>query len=161
MLICRTERPGDGEEIDELVCAAYGHERTADLVWSLREQGDITISQVAEYEGAIMGHLLMSPVLINGEDIGWLSLNPISVWPECQHQGIASTMIREALNSANELDWAGVLVQGELAFFTRFGFKPASELGLNTPATEPPLLALAFKPLSFSAPAEISLLRQY
>lgn len=159
MLICRTERPGDSEEIDELVCAAYGHERTADLVWRLREQGAITISQVAEYEGAIMGHLLMSPALINGEDIGWLSLNPISVWPECQHQGIASTMLREALNSANELDWAGVLVQGELAFFARFGFKLASELGFSAPATELPLLALAFKPLSFRVSAEMSMPR--
>ena len=159
MLICRTERPGDSEEIDELVCAAYGHERTADLVWRLREQGAITISQVAEYEGAIMGHLLMSPALINGEDIGWLILNPISVWPECQHQGIASTMLREALNSANELDWAGVLVQGELAFFARFGFKLASELGFSAPATELPLLALAFKPLSFRVSAEISMPR--
>lgn len=159
MLICRTERLGDSEEIDELVCAAYGHERTADLVWRLREQGAITISQVAEYEGAIMGHLLMSPALINGEDIGWLSLNPISVWPECQHQGIASTMLREALNSANELDWAGVLVQGELAFFARFGFKLASELGFSAPATELPLLALAFKPLSFRVSAEMSMPR--
>lgn len=147
MLICRTERPGDGEEIDELVCAAFGREQEGDLVWALREQGAISLSQVAEYDDAIIGHLLMSPVLIEGEDIGWLALAPISVWPECQNQGIASALIRAALDCANELDWAGVVLLGKPEFYGRFGFKLASELGLEYAHANPdePLLAMALK----------------
>ena len=150
MLICRTERPGDGEEIDELVCAAFGREQEGDLVWALREQGAISLSQVAEYEGAIIGHLLMSPVLIDGVDSGWLALAPISVWPECQHQGVASALIRAALDCANELDWAGVVLLGEPAFYGRFGFKLATELGLAfaQSQSDKPFMAMALKPLA-------------
>ena len=147
MLICRTERPGDGDEIDELVCAAFGREQEGDLVWALREQGAISLSQVAEYEDAIIGHLLMSPVLIEGEDLGWLALAPVSVWPECQNQGIASALIRAALDCANELDWAGVVLLGKPEFYSRFGFKLATELGLkyeNAKADET-LMAMALK----------------
>ena len=147
MLICRTERPGDGDEVDELVCAAFGHEQEGDLVWALREQGAISMSQVAEYENAIVGHLLMSPVLIDGEDLGWLALAPISVWPECQRQGIASALVTAALDCANELDWAGVVLLGEPEFYGRFGFKPAVELGLTYKGANAgdTLLAMAFK----------------
>jgi putative acetyltransferase len=147
MLICRTERPGDGDDIDEVVCAAFGRDDEADLVWALRELGAISLSQVAEYEGAIIGHLAMSPVLVNGEDLGWLGLAPVSVWPDCQQQGVASAMIREALDSANELDWAGVVVLGEPAFYRRFGFRPASELGLESayPGVGDAFMALALK----------------
>lgn len=150
MLICRTERPGDGEEIDELVCAAFDREQEGDLVWALREQGAISLSQVAEYDGAIIGHLLMSPVLIDGIDTGWLALAPISVWPECQHQGVASALIHAALDCANELDWAGVVLCGEPEFYSRFGFNPASELGLEYAHanTGEQLLAMALKQLT-------------
>ncbi|GGB31173.1 N-acetyltransferase [Oceanisphaera marina] len=147
MLICRTERPGDGDEIDEVVYTAFGREDEADLVWDLREQGAISLSQVAEYEGAIIGHLAMSPVLINGEDIGWLGLAPVSVWPDCQRQGVATAMIHAALDSANELDWAGVVVLGDPAFYRRFGFKPAQELDLKCtyPNAGEHFMALALK----------------
>lgn len=147
MLICRTERPGDGDEIDELVCAAFGREQEGDLVWALREQGAISMSQVAEYEEAIIGHLLMSPILIEGEDTGWLALAPISVWPECQRQGVASALITAALDCANELDWAGVVLLGDPKFYGRFGFKPASEFGLEfaNPKTSETFMAMALK----------------
>lgn len=147
MLICRTERPGDGDEIDEVVYTAFGREDEADLVWDLREQGAISLSQVAEYEGAIIGHLALSPVLINGEDIGWLGLAPVSVWPDCQRQGVATAMIQAALDSANELDWAGVVLLGDPNFYRRFGFKPARELGLTCsyPNADDVFMALALK----------------
>lgn len=148
MLICRTERPGDGDEIDELVTAAFGREQEADLVWALREQGAISLSQVVEYDDAILGHLLMSPVFIEGKDCGWLGLSPISVWPECQRQGVASALITAALDCANELDWAGVVLLGNPAFYGRFGFKPAAELGLEYASAhiDKPLLAMPLKP---------------
>ncbi|OXS13816.1 GNAT family N-acetyltransferase [Zobellella denitrificans] len=132
MLIFRTERPGDGDDIDEVVYAAFDRPAEADLVLALREQGAISVSQVAEYEGAVIGHLAMSPVLIDGEDLGWLGLAPVSVWPDCQRQGVGSEMIKEAINAANELDWAGIVVLGDPAFYGRFGFRPARELQLHS-----------------------------
>lgn len=154
MLLFRTERPGDGDEIDEVVYAAFNRPIEADLVLALREQGAISISQVAEYEGAIIGHLTMSPVLIDGQDLGWLGLAPVSVWPDCQRQGVGSGMIREAINSAHELDWAGVVVLGDVDFYGRFGFKPASEFGLRCPY---PGAEAAFMALPFKKPVPVGL----
>ncbi|WP_107850520.1 GNAT family N-acetyltransferase [Oceanimonas marisflavi] len=148
MLICRTERPGDGDDIDEVVYAAFGRPDEADLVLALREQGAISVSQVAEYEGAVIGHLAMSPVLINGEDIGWLGLAPVSVWPDCQNQGVGSEMIREAIQAASDFDWAGIVVLGNPAYYRRFGFRPAREIGLTCPYPDAgdAFMALALKP---------------
>ncbi|MBL1378611.1 GNAT family N-acetyltransferase [Zobellella iuensis] len=146
----RTERPGDGDDIDEVVYAAFDRPDEADLVLALREQGAISVSQVAEYEGAVIGHLAMSPVYINGEDLGWLGLAPVSIWPDCQRQGVGSEMIKEAINAANELDWAGIVVLGDPAFYGRFGFKPARELGLHCPF---PDAGDAFMALALKQPA--------
>ncbi|WP_204478324.1 GNAT family N-acetyltransferase [Aeromonas veronii] len=127
----RTERPGDMLPVYELLSAAFGRSDEAELVNRLRECGAAVVTMVEEEEYEFMGHLMLSPITINGMEGPWLGLAPVAVHPDWQGQGIGSDLIREGLDTALEMDWKGVVVLGDPAYYSRFGFRPASEFGLH------------------------------
>ncbi|MGY2436498.1 GNAT family N-acetyltransferase, partial [Escherichia coli] len=45
--------------------------------------------------------------------------------------GIGSDLVREGLDTALEMDWKAVVVLGDPTYYGRFGFRPASEFGLQ------------------------------
>src|SRR5947208_2948395 len=55
------------------------------------------LSLVAELEGRIVGHVMLSYVGLAGHERRVLELGPMSVIPERQREGIGSALIREAL----------------------------------------------------------------
>ena len=52
------------------------------IVNALRCAGALSMSLVAEADGAIIGHVAISPVSITDGTEGWFGLGPISVLPE-------------------------------------------------------------------------------
>jgi putative acetyltransferase len=78
-----------------------------------------------------MGHLMLSPITIEGQEGPWLGLAPVAVHPDWQGQGIGSDLVREGLDTAQEMDWKAVVVLGDPAYYARFGFRPASDFGLH------------------------------
>ncbi len=62
----RTERPGDMLPVYDLVSAAFGRSDEAELVNRLRECGAAVVTMVEEEEYEFMGHLMLSPITING-----------------------------------------------------------------------------------------------
>lgn len=108
----RTERPGDMLPVYELLSAAFGRSDEAELVNRLRECGAAVVTMVEEEEYEFMGHLMLSPITINGMEGPWLGLAPVAVHPDWQGQGIGSDLIREGLDTALEMDWKGVVVLG-------------------------------------------------
>jgi putative acetyltransferase len=68
----RTERPGDMLPVYELVSAAFGRAEEAELVNRLRECGAAVVTMVEEEEFEFMGHLMLSPITINGMEGPWL-----------------------------------------------------------------------------------------
>jgi putative acetyltransferase len=85
---------------------------------------------VAEAEGAVVGHVAVSPVTISDGSADWYGLGPISVLPARQGRGVGSALMRAALEALRELGAAGCVVVGEPAFYGRFGFKAGSSLVL-------------------------------
>ena len=123
----RPEQPGDAEAIDALTREAFasaphadGNE--ADIVDRLRRADALRLSLVAEDRGAIVGHIAFSPVTIDGAEVGWFGLGPVSVLPECQGDGIGSRLIREGLDRLRASGAGGSVLVGEPAFYSRFGF---------------------------------------
>ena len=64
----RTERPGDMLPVYELVSAAFGRPDEAELVNRLRECGAAVVTMVEEEEYEFMGHLMLSPITIEGQE---------------------------------------------------------------------------------------------
>jgi putative acetyltransferase len=134
-LTIRAEAPGDSPAIAEVTARAFGKEREARLVDAVRRSGAYVpeLSLVAELEGRIVGHVMLSYVGLAGHERRVLELGPMSVIPERQREGIGSALIREALRRADDRGEPLVLVLGHADYYPRFGFRPASELGITPP----------------------------
>lgn len=89
------------------------------------------LSLVAEAEGEIIGHVLLSYVDLAGERV--LELGPISVVPHLQRQKIGSLLVREGVRRAELRGETLVLALGHPEYYPRFGFVRASTLGIEPP----------------------------
>jgi putative acetyltransferase len=106
------------------------------------------LSLVAELDGAIVAHVLLSYVGLEGSSRRVLELGPMSVAPEHQRRGIGSALIREALRLAETRREPVVIVLGHPTYYPRFGFRPASELGITPPDPELPDAVFMAVPLT-------------
>jgi predicted N-acetyltransferase YhbS len=114
------------------------------IVEALRRAGQLTISLVAEVDGAIVGHVALSPVCISDGTSDWFGLGPLSVLPQYQRRGIGSMLVVEALRLLRERGAGGCVLLGDPAYYKRFGFKP--EPSLILPGVPPEYFqALSFR----------------
>jgi putative acetyltransferase len=136
----RTELPADGPAIRAVHLLAFQRSEEADLVEKVRDSGAVKLSMVALHEGAIVGHVMFSPVQV-GEGpaaVDGLGLAPVGVLPHRQKQGIGSQLITDALRTLEAARWPFVVVLGDPAFYRRFGFRPAREFGVHCKWNVPP-----------------------
>lgn len=101
----RPEQENDFQAVREVVELAFRNVEDSDqsepyLVERLRKTDAYIpeLSLVAELNGEIIGHLMMSKVEIVSEDQSVISLGlaPVSVVPKYQRIGVGSALIREA-----------------------------------------------------------------
>lgn len=123
----RTEHPGDADAIAEVITAAFagaahagGNE--AAIVASLREAGGLTLSLVAVENEAVVGHVALSRVSIDGLHGGWFGLGPLAVRPDRQRRGIGSALVKAAMAELTRAGAAGCVLLGDPAYYGRFGF---------------------------------------
>ncbi len=126
-MLIRTEIGVDAAGIDTLLRRSFATAAEAELVHQLREDGLLTLGVVAtDDEGQVLGYAAFSPVTLQGEDKQWVALAPLAVDESVRKQGIAQQLIYEGLDTLNEFGYASVVVLGDPAFYSRFGFEPAA-----------------------------------
>lgn len=131
-MLIRTEAPADILVIDRLLKLTFETEAEANLVMSLRENAKLTLSLVAcNDEGEVVGHAMFSPVALDGEDLNWQGLAPVSVREDYRKQGIAAAMIRDGLESLNDFGYPACVVLGDPAYYARFGFESAQRYNFD------------------------------
>ena len=135
-MIVRNETAADIPAIETVTTAAFlnaPHTSHTEqfIVNALREAGKLTLSLVAEMEGAVIGHVAVSPVSISDDAPAWFGLGPISVLPEHQRRGVGSQLMREALRILRERGAAGCVVLGDPEYYNRFGFQVDPNLILS------------------------------
>ncbi len=138
----RQEKERDYKLSEKLVEKAFKNEDYSDhkehlLVAKLRKS-DIFIpelSLLAEVDGEIVGHIMLTKLTIENERNKYnsLALAPVSVLPKYQNKGIASKLITESLKIAKNMGFKSVIVLGHPNYYPRFGFKPASSWGIKPP----------------------------
>ena len=129
----RDEQPDDFHAVHAVTAAAFGQEDEAELVARIRasEHYVPTLSFVAEDDGVIHGHVMLSYVSLAGAQV--LELAPLSVAPARQGEGVGSALVHTALAAADQHGEPLVLVLGNPAYYSRFGFVLASEHGIQPP----------------------------
>jgi len=129
----RPESPSDSEPIRRVHEAAFGTKVEADLVDLLRGQAAPIVSLVAEEDGSVVGHILFSPVTLpDHADLTIMGLAPMAVRPDRQRRGVGSTLVTAGLEACRAFDTHAVVVLGHATYYPRFGFVPASRLGIRS-----------------------------
>jgi predicted N-acetyltransferase YhbS len=90
-------------------------------------------SIVAELDGEIVGYVISTRAWVG--DLELLGLGPIGVTPRLQRHGIGSALMRETVIRANAAGEKGIALLGSTEYYPRFGFVPASSLGVRAPDT--------------------------
>jgi predicted N-acetyltransferase YhbS len=90
----RGERPDDRPAIADVTAAAFGSEREARMIDAIRSSDGFVpeLSLVAEVDGRVVGHAMLSYVVLEGADRHVLELGPMSVKPGRQRAGIGSAL---------------------------------------------------------------------
>lgn len=124
----RPELPSDIPAIHEVLCSAFPSQEESELVRSLRHNGHLSLSLVAEEDGSVIGYIGFSPVSVNGNTNGF-GLAPVAVLPEHQSLGVGSQLVKEGLEQARHIGANYVVVLGHSHYYPRFGFVAAQPLG--------------------------------
>jgi putative acetyltransferase len=126
--VIRAARASDHDAIVAVTDAAFeGSEKALRIVREVEPE----ISLVWEEDGAILGHTMLSRMEMGRHRP--FQLSPLSVMPGHQGRGIGGALIREALRLADEAGEAVVLLLGHPGYYPRFGFEPATPLGILAP----------------------------
>jgi putative acetyltransferase len=122
-LTIRPSGPADETAIAVVQTEAFGRPYEARLALSLIHAPETTISIVAQCEGKIVGHILLSPV---AAPVPSMALAPLAVLPEYREMQVGTALVRAALERAREMGTQAVFVLGDNLYYGRFGF--SSEL---------------------------------
>jgi putative acetyltransferase len=153
MIDVRDECPRDWKAVYQVVSSAFGQLAEAELVEKLREGGDSVVSLVAEEDGQIVGHVLLSRM---DAPFRSLALAPVSVIPTRQRSGIGSALVKRAVDSARSKGWDAIFVMGDPNYYERFGFDREAAAGFTSPYAGRHFMVLRLSP---SLPATTGELR--
>ncbi len=133
-VLVRPETYPDQPAIRRVNMDAFGRTAEANLVDVLRRHRQIVLSLVAEMEQEIVGHAILTQVMLMPHVPGlrMLGLGPVAVRPPVRRRGIGSALVRQAISMAEAEGWQAVVVLGDPEYFSRFGFVPAQRFGLGT-----------------------------
>lgn len=151
-MIIRAERIEDYEAIGDVIRQAFGRDNEAVLVDALRDAPEFHpgLSLVAEEGSLIIGHILFSLITIesDGKAVPALALAPLAVRPERQFQGVGTMLIEQGIQICHKLGHRCIIVLGQPEYYSRFGFRPASKLGIFPPFSVPDenFMALGLRP---------------
>ncbi|WP_067433446.1 GNAT family N-acetyltransferase [Nocardioides jensenii] len=145
-VVIRQERAGDADEIGAVVAAAFslaehsapptrpgGPPGEVDLLVALRaDTGWLPgLSLIACADGQVVGHVVCTRAHVDG--VRALGLGPLSVRPNRQGEGIGGALVRAVLDQAAEAGESLVALLGDPAYYGRFGFVPARQVGVESP----------------------------
>lgn len=151
-IVVRAETERDAVAVQLVNQAAFGGDQEVRLIRRLRDTDSVApgLSLVAEENGRVVGHLVLSKARLEregGDALEILALGPMSVVPSHSHRGIGSRLVRAAIEEARRQGYPAIVVTGYPDYYRRFGFEPAAGRGLscNLDAPESAVLVLELR----------------
>lgn len=149
-IIIRQETESDHSQVHKVVKNAFEKMEMAsgdeqDLVERLRKSDAFIpeLSLVAVMENEVVGHILFTKMKIGSHPS--LALAPVAVLPAFQNMGIGGKLIRAGHRIARQLGYQSVIVVGHAAYYTRFGYRPASHWKITAPFEVPDEVFMALE----------------
>ena len=151
-MIVRAETPDDYEDIRRLVDAAFDDTETSRLVDMIRASDRYVpeLSLVAVSEGQPLGHVMSSYVDVVEavpDRRRVLQVGPLGVLPSHQRRGVGSALMHETIRLADERGEPLLLIEGNPAYYERFGFSRADDAGIEMPPESHGAQYFMFRPL--------------
>lgn len=137
VLEVRRSRRGDTEPVRAVHRAAFargtGDPVEVGLVDALRADAGWLphLSLVAVVDGRLVGHVVATRATVDG--VPALGVGPLGVLPAFQGRGVGTALMYALLGAALAREETLVALLGEPAFYGRFGFVAAAELGVQAP----------------------------
>jgi putative acetyltransferase len=134
----RSELEPELPAIRQVVSAAFGRDKNADLIDAIRGTEDWIDggSLVAiDPAGRVVGHVLLSRgrlVAADGSIVEIGMVGPVAVAPEVQRQGVGGNLMRAAISGAVARRLPVICLLGHPTYYPRFGFEPARPLGIES-----------------------------
>src|SRR5690348_2691731 len=140
----REERPGDVDAVHAVQRAAFADQ--ADpvdaLVRDLRRslESEPGLSLVAVADGDVVGHVLFTRNLLDAPPrlVEVQVLSPVGVRPDAQGRGVGSALVRHGVETLAGRGVPAVFLEGDPAYYGRFGFEPAADHGFRRPSLRIP-----------------------
>ncbi len=147
-MLIRDERPQDRPAILRLNRDAFGGDGEPELIDKLHTDGLVAASLVAEEDGLIIGHILLSwlGLEMDGRPLRGLALAPMAVAPARQRQGTGSRLVKAAIEAARQIGADAIIVLGHPGFYPRFGFSARAAATLASPFAGEAFMALELTP---------------
>ncbi|MBB3763111.1 GNAT family N-acetyltransferase [Sphingomicrobium lutaoense] len=141
----RLARAEDREAIDHVLRAAFEAPDEARLVEKLEDAGDAAVSLVAEQDGAVVGHVLLSRMQASadGRPVTAMAVGPLAVLPDRQRRGVGERLMKAAIMAARQLEVEILFLLGEPDYYARFGFSCRAAQAFESPYGGPYWQALA------------------
>ena len=133
MIRIRNENPEDIPLIASLLKKSFKRDAEAKLADRLRRACADHLSLVADENGAIVGHIMFSPVQIqNHRAVKGMGLAPMAVLPAFQGRGVGTQLVKKGLQILAGKGCPFVIVLGHPDYYPRFGFQPASRYNIKS-----------------------------
>lgn len=140
-IIIRAEREEDYTKVENLVRESFWNVYRPGcsehyLLHTLRTCPDFVkeLDFVMEKDGEIIGQNVFVKANIksdNGRDIPIMTMGPICIAPKFKRQGYGKLLLDYSLERAKELGCGAVCFEGNIDFYSKCGFKEASEYGIR------------------------------
>jgi len=132
-MIIRPEKIDDYPSIRRINNVAFSGDTESAIIDNIRDACGEVLSLVAVEGDHIIGHIFFSPAQAhtNGKTIKGMGLGPMAVLPERQNQGIGSRLVEAGIKILSDRHYPFIIVLGHEKYYPRFGFKPASQYGLQ------------------------------
>ena len=133
----RTEQPDDFKMVENLTREVFrpGCIEHYVLHRYRKDSGFVPeLSLVMEVQGEIIGHVMYAWWHIDSDDgrkIRMMTFRPISIRPDYQGKGFGTKLLNHSMEIAKKMGAGCLLIRGDIEFFGKCGFIPASEKGIR------------------------------
>ena len=148
-MIIRAETPDDYDDIRRVNDEAFRDPIDAQLIDMIRASDRFVpeLSLVAVSAGQTLGHVISSYVDLVPGSRRVLQVGPLAVVPSHHRNGVGSALMHETIRVADEMGEPMLMLEGNPAYYGRFGFTRADAQGIEMPPECPGPQYFMLRPL--------------